>query len=131
MVGIVLVSHSPEIARGLLTLIDQLGGAQVPVGVAAGTPDGRLGTSADLVVEALSAADDGDGVVVIPDLGSAVMSVKVALEERDHEAGSGDVVLVDAPFVEGAVAAASLAGTGAGLAEVAAAAEQARHIPKV
>jgi len=124
-VGIVLVSHSPAMAAGLAELLSQLA-PDAPVAVAAGTDDGRLGTSPDAVVHALTVADRGDGVVVLPDLGSAVLSVRVALEDFDPER----FVLVDAPFVEGAVSATVTAGTGASLAEVVAAAAEARTVPK-
>jgi PTS hybrid protein len=125
MVGLVLVSHSKRLAEGLAELIAQLA-ADVTVIAAGGTDDGRIGTSPDAVTAALRAADSGDGVVVIPDLGSAVLSVRVALEEQDETRH----VLVDAPFVEGAVSAAVTAGTGATLDEVVAAAQEAREIPK-
>lgn len=125
MVGLVLVSHSRTLAAGLAELIAQLA-PDVRVVTAAGTDDGRIGTSPDAVAVALDAADSGDGVVVIPDLGSAVLSVRVALED----APSDTTVLVDAPFVEGAVSAAVTAGTGATLAEVVAAAQEAREIAK-
>lgn len=133
MVGIVLVSHSRQLAQGLVDLLGQLGGGDVRVRVAAGAPDGQLGTRAEDVAAAVLAADSGDGVVVLADLGSAVLSVKVALSDLDGAGapGADAVLLADAPFVEGAVAAASLAGTGADLAAVLAAAEQARHIGKV
>ena len=126
MVGIVLVSHSPRLAAGLTDLLAQLGTEDVPIVVAAGTSDGRLGTSPDLVEAAVLAADVGDGVVVIPDLGSAVLSVKVAMEHADP----ARVVIVDTPFVEGAVAAAVTASTGADLAAVVKSAREARDIPK-
>jgi PTS hybrid protein len=125
MVGLVLVSHSRTLAAGVVELLEQLA-PDVRVITAAGTDDGRIGTSPDAVAAALTAADSGDGVVVIPDLGSAVLSVRVALEDVDE----ARFVLVDAPFVEGAVSAAVTAGTGASLAEVTAAAAEAREIPK-
>ena len=125
MVGLVLVSHSATLASGLVELIAQLA-PDVTVVTAAGTDDGRIGTSPDAVAAALGSADSGDGVVVIPDLGSAVLSVRVALEDAPAE----KIVLVDAPFVEGAVSAAVTAGTGATLEEVVAAAQEAREIPK-
>jgi phosphoenolpyruvate---glycerone phosphotransferase subunit DhaM len=125
MVGLVLVSHSATLAAGLKELIAQLA-PDVTVVAAAGTDDGRIGTSPDAVTAALGEADTGDGVVVIPDLGSAVLSVRVALDD----APDPKTVLVDAPFVEGAVSAAVTAGTGATLDEVVAAAKEAREIPK-
>jgi phosphoenolpyruvate---glycerone phosphotransferase subunit DhaM len=126
VVGIVLVSHSPTLAAGLADLLSQIGSEEVPVVLAAGTAEGGLGTSPDLVSGALTEADRGDGVVVLPDLGSAVLSVKVALEDAD----GGRVVMVDAPFVEGAVAAAVTAASGGDLADVAAAARGARDVAK-
>lgn len=126
MVGIVLVSHSPQLAEGLADLLAQIGSRSVPIAVAAGTADGRLGTNPDRVAEALAEADQGDGAVLIPDLGSAVLSVKVALAAADLDRA----VVVDAPFVEGAVAAAVIAASGGDLAAVAAAAREARGIPK-
>jgi phosphoenolpyruvate---glycerone phosphotransferase subunit DhaM len=127
MVGIVLVSHSSRLVDGLAELLAQIGSAEVPIAVAGGTVDGGLGTSVDLVTSAIETADQGDGVVVIPDLGSAVLTVKSVLE-----AGGGrSVVLVDAPFVEGAVAAAVTAASGAKLDAVVRAAEEARHVAKL
>ena len=126
-VGIVLVSHSSTLASGLADLLAQIGSAAVRVRVAGGTEDGRLGTSADLVERAIGEAEDGDGVVVIPDLGSSVLTVKAVL----GDGYGGRTVLVDAPFVEGAVAAAVIAAAGGTLEEVAGAARQARDVPKL
>ena len=125
-VGIVLVSHSPKLAAGLADLLAQVASDGVPVAVAGGTSDGRLGTDPDRIREAVAEVDRGDGVVVIPDLGSAVLAVKSVLEFLD-----GEVVLVDAPFVEGAVSAAVIASTGAPLDAVADAARQARDVPNL
>ena len=127
MVGIVLVSHSRILVQGLQEMLAQIGSDEVPVALAGGTADGGLGTSVEQVEAAIGVADRGDGVVVIPDLGSAVLSVKSVLGGADH----GNVVLVDAPFVEGAVAAAVTAASGARLDEVAEAARQARDVPKL
>ena len=129
MVALVLVSHSPRLAEGVAELLSELGTDEVHVRLAAGTADGRLGTDPLAVEDAIRAADSGDGVVVLPDLGSAVLSVKVALDELAVGVRE-QVRLVDAPFVEGAVAAAVTAATGADLAAVATAAEQARTIAK-
>ena len=127
MVGIVLVSHSALLAEGLATLLEQIGSSEVPVAVAGGMVDGSTGTSSELVGAALAAADRGDGVVVIPDLGSAVLTVKTVLADGNTHGA----VLVDAPFVEGAVAAAVTAASGASVEEVAEAARQARDVPKL
>jgi PTS hybrid protein len=126
MVGIVLISHSTGLAAGAAELVGQIaGGARVvPAG---GTDDGALGTSTQLILEAIAKADQGAGVVLIPDLGSSVLSAKSVLAELDR----GDVRLADAPFVEGAVAAGVAASIGADLAAVARAAEEARDARKL
>jgi phosphoenolpyruvate---glycerone phosphotransferase subunit DhaM len=125
-VGIVLVSHSAKLAEGLAELLAQVASGDLPVAVSGGTSDGRLGTDPDRIRAAVAEVDRGDGVVVIPDLGSAVLAVKSVLEFLD-----GEVVLVDAPFVEGAVSAAVIASTGASLDAVAAAAKEARDVSKL
>ena len=127
MVGIVLVSHSAGLAEGLSELLAQIGSSEVPVAVAGGSAEGGIGTSVELVRAALGAADRGSGIVVIPDLGSSVLSVKTVLSD-DNEHGA---VLVDAPFVEGAVAAAVTAASGGTVDDVAEAARQARDVPKL
>ena len=127
MVGIVLVSHSLELARGLAELTTQVAGSEVRVEPAGGAPGGSLGTSSDSVREAIARADRGQGVVVLADLGSAVLTVRHVLEGRPN----GHIRLVDAPFVEGAVAAAVMSAAGQTLDEVAGAAEGARGARKL
>ncbi|HEX3199891.1 MAG TPA: dihydroxyacetone kinase [Propionibacteriaceae bacterium] len=102
--GIVVVSHSPELARAAVGLALQMVHGPAPrIEVAAGTADDRLGTDAAAVAEAVVAADDGEGVVVIMDLGSAVLSAELALELLS-EPGI-QTRLVPAAFVEGIFAA--------------------------
>jgi PTS hybrid protein len=125
-VGIVLVSHSPKLAEGLADMLAQIGSEDVTVAVAAGNPVGGMGTDPARVTAALGRADTGSGVVIIPDLGSSVLTVRAILDETTDDRK----ILVDAPFVEGAVAAAVTAASGAPLAEVAEAARQARDVPK-
>jgi PTS hybrid protein len=127
-VGIVLVSHSAELAAGAAYLAAQVSGGTVTIIAAGGTDEGDLGTSAAKVADGLRRADQGAGVVVLPDLGSAVLTVKAVLE--DH-IGKGTVLLADAPFVEGAVAATVTAAAGGDVKAVAAAAEEARHVRKL
>jgi PTS hybrid protein len=127
-VGIVLVSHSTEIAHGAARLAAQVSGGTVTIIAAGGTDDSDLGTSAAKVIRALALADNGAGVVVLPDLGSAVLTVRAVLSDGDHR---GTVLLVDAPFVEGAVAATVTAAAGGDIKAVAAAAEEARHARKL
>jgi len=126
-VGIVVVSHSAELARGLVELAGQMAGPDVPIEAAGGGPDGGLGTDEDRVREAIGRADRGAGVVVLADLGSSVLTVRHLLERR----ANGHVRLADAPVVEGAVTAAVTASAGAGLEDVLAAAEGARGAHKL
>lgn len=129
MIGIVLVSHSAALAEGLSDLVGQVSGEDVRVLPAGGSGDGGLGTDPDRIAAAIRAADTGSGVVVLVDIGSAVLSVKAILAGGDVD--GVDVRLADAPLVEGAVAASVLAATGADLAAVAAAAEEARDVAKL
>src|SRR5262249_20940237 len=125
MVGTVPISHSSGLADGTAELVGQIaGGARVVA--AGGTEDGRLGTSTQLILDAIAQADQGEGVLLIPDLGSSVLTARSVLAELDRDA----IVLADAPFVEGAVAAGVAASIGADLAAVARAAEEARDARK-
>jgi phosphoenolpyruvate---glycerone phosphotransferase subunit DhaM len=126
-VGIVLVSHSAELAAGLRLLVEQIGSDTVPLATAGGTDDGRIGTSYDLVLAAIRNADRGAGVVVLPDLGSSVLTARTVLEDHPRT----DVTIVDAPFVEGAVAAVVTAASGADLKTVVTAAKEARNVLKL
>ncbi|MGD9529446.1 phosphoenolpyruvate--protein phosphotransferase [Pseudonocardia sp.] len=119
-VGIVVVSHSRPLARAAVALAEEmLHGRQARIEVAAGLEDGSFGTDAVQIVDAVTRADAGAGVVVLMDLGSAVLSAELALDLMD-ESVRGRVVLCPAPLVEGLVVAAVAAGSGAGIAEVAA-----------
>ena len=131
-VGLVLVSHSREIADGVARLVGQVAGSQVAVRVAGGMPDGSLGTDGGEVLDALRAAADGDGggAVVLMDLGSSVLAVRAALGELEPTERER-IAVADAPFVEGAIAAGVTASTGAALDEVAAAAREARDVAKL
>jgi phosphoenolpyruvate---glycerone phosphotransferase subunit DhaM len=132
-VGIVLVSHSVRLAEGAADLAGQVSGGTVRVLAAGGTEDGELGTSAEKVARAVASADAGAGVLVLPDLGSAVLTVRAMLDEMGGLEGmpGARVVLADAPFVEGAVAATVTAAAGADLKAVATAAEEAWHARKL
>ncbi|MEH0542019.1 PTS fructose transporter subunit IIA [Streptomyces sp. B21-105] len=130
-VGVVLVSHSAEVAAAVAELARGLtgGGAAVPVAAAGGTEGGGLGTSAELISAAAASVDRGAGVAVLADLGSAVLTVKALLAEGDELPGTAR--LVDAPFVEGAVAAVVTAAAGGDLDAVEAAAADAYTYRKV
>ena len=132
MVGLVLVSHSASIAEGLGEMVAQVAGAEVPVATAGGTDDGRLGTSAPRIVAAIrSTLDAGaDGSVILLDLGSAALSLELALEEFDDDERAR-LRVSDAPLVEGAIIAAVQASAGASLDEVVEAAAGAASMPKM
>src|SRR5919204_6411509 len=121
MVGIVLISHSAELAQGLANLAAQVAGPEVAIEPAGGRPDGSLGTSSELVIRAIERANRGEGVVILGDLGSAFLTVRAVLEELD-----GHLRVVDAPLVEGAVPAAVMAAAGRSVEEVGPAPEEAR-----
>jgi dihydroxyacetone kinase phosphotransfer subunit len=119
MIGIVVVSHSEPLANAAVELASQMVAKDSPpIEVAAGNA-GELGTDATAIAAAIERADEasgGDGVLVLTDLGSAVMSSEMALEflENMH----GEVYLSRAPLVEGLVAATVQAAMGRSLAEV-------------
>ncbi|MFJ8894011.1 dihydroxyacetone kinase phosphoryl donor subunit DhaM [Leifsonia sp. NPDC102414] len=123
-VGIVFVSHSVQLADGAVALAGQMA-PSVRLLAAGGTDDDGIGTSFAKVNAAVGEADGGAGVVVISDLGSALLTAETVLEFLSDEQRAA-VAVIDVPFVEGGVAAAVAAESGAGLAEVVAAAEGAR-----
>ena len=123
-VGVVFVSHSARIAEGLVDLARQMAPSAALV-AAGGTDDGRIGTSFDLVSAGIGEADSGAGVVVLCDLGSAILTAETALDFLDDDTRAR-VRIVDAPLVEGGVAAAVSAESGDDLERVVAAAESAR-----
>lgn len=108
-VRLVVVSHSEKIADGAVELAAQMA-PDVQILAAGGTTDGRIGTSLEKVMEALDKAAGGDGTVVLADLGSAVMTAESAIEFAE---GTGSILLADAPVIEGLVAAAVAAQSGA------------------
>ncbi|MGH3881501.1 MAG: dihydroxyacetone kinase phosphoryl donor subunit DhaM, partial [Actinophytocola sp.] len=120
-VGLVVVSHSARLAEGVVEVAAQMA-PDVAVVAAGGTADGGIGTDFDAVDAAVDRAEDGAGVVVLYDLGSARMVAELVLESL---ADPDSALLVDAPLVEGTVAAAVAAQGGSALGEVAAAARSA------
>ena len=126
MVGIVIVSHSRQIASGAVELAGQMAGPEVRIEAAGGDVDGGLGTDGARVREAIDAAESGDGVVILGDLGSAILTVRAVLD-----GDSATARLADAPLIEGAVAAAVAASAGMDLEFVVGAAEEARGHSKL
>ncbi len=132
MVGIVIVSHSAKLAEGVLELARQMGGEDVALAATGGIddPDDPIGTDAFAIKEAIEAVWSDDGVLVLMDLGSAVMNAETALDFLEPPADASAVLLCEAALVEGAVAAVASARIGASLSEVADEARSGLH-PKV
>jgi PTS hybrid protein len=129
-VGLVIVSHSSRLAEGVAELAGQMAQGKVAIAVAGGTLEGGLGTSVDKIVSALHEVDGPEGILVLLDLGSAVMATEMAVEAF-AQASQHPVVISPAPLVEGAVIAAVEASIGNSLQEVAEAAASAYTLPKV
>ncbi len=104
-VGLVIVSHSAQLAAGVAELAGQMTQGKTPIAVAGGAGEGILGTSVETILAAIQSVDGPDGVLVLLDLGSAILSTEMALEMLDNEQRK-HVVLSSAPLVEGAIAAA-------------------------
>jgi PTS hybrid protein len=131
LVGLILVSHSGTLVDGLRDMVAQVAGPDVPIETAGGTEDGRLGTSAPRISEAIRSVLDRVGsAVVLLDLGSAALSLELALEDLSA-ADRERVHISEAPLVEGAVLAAVQASVGASIEEVVAAAESAATMAKM
>ncbi len=128
MVGLVLVSHSPQIAEGTAELVRQMAG-EVEVAAVGGDADGGFGTDPERIKAAIENLD-ADGALVFMDLGSAVLSAETVLEMLSSE-DREKVRLVDAPFVEGAFAAGVIASTGSDAEECVEAAMEARTESKL
>jgi phosphoenolpyruvate---glycerone phosphotransferase subunit DhaM len=126
-VGLVVVSHSSRIAEGTAELAGQMAGPDVRIIPAGGMEDGTIGTDAARIAVAIGEADTGSGVVVLADLGSAVLATRTALELLGNP---DNVRLSRGPIVEGAIIAAVQASTGSSLDEVLEAAEGAASLPK-
>jgi dihydroxyacetone kinase DhaKLM complex PTS-EIIA-like component DhaM len=111
-------------------LVAQVAGPEVPIEAVGGGPDGSLGTDGRRVLDALRRASSGSGAIVLMDLGSSVLSVRAALAELGEDEQRG-LDVVDAPLVEGAIAAGVAASTGADRQSVAVAAAGARDVRKL
>ena len=133
-VGIVVVSHSAEVADATVKLVVRL--ANLPGGgprlvAAGGMEDGSIGTDATRIGDALAAADAGAGVVVLADLGSAVLATLTAVEELIEPTLAERVRISRGPLVEGTFVAAVQASAGDGLEGVLAAADDAASMDKL
>lgn len=126
-VGIVLISHSFDLVKGLRELVSQVQ-PHVPIAIAGGTDDGGIGTNSAKIKAAIEEVASEAGVVVLFDLGSALINAELAVQELE---GKADVRIVDAPLVEGAYAAVIESGCGGSLDEVSAVARESRNTDKM
>ncbi len=122
-VGIVIVSHSPDVARGAAAMVRQMVGEEVPCAFTGGNPAGELGTDPLKIRDAIESVWSEAGVAVFVDLGGAEMNAEMAVEMLDAARGE-KVRICNAPVVEGAVIAASEAAGGSTLEQVCATAEE-------
>ena len=130
MVGIVIVSHSLKVAEGIREMALQMANPDQKIIAAGGTDAGGIGTDAVKILNAINEADDGDGVVLLVDLGSAVLSAEVALEMLE-EIVRERVRIADTPILEGSISAVVEASIGSPLEAVVATAEEAKEINKL
>ena len=126
MVGIVIVSHSPKLAEGVVEIATMMA-ADAPIAAAGGLEEGGFGTSFERIVEAVQDVDQGDGVAILMDMGSAVMTAEMVCEALDDT----KIRLLDAPLVEGAVLAAVESQMGTSLDDLAAKIGEAREVRKL
>ena len=124
-VSIVIVSHSPEVARGTADMVREMVGDEVRVAHCGGNPEGGLGTDVAAIQAAIRSVQGPKGVAMLVDLGGAETNSEMAIELMAAELGDS-VVICNAPIVEGAVMAATEAAGGGTLAAVRTTAEEFR-----
>jgi phosphocarrier protein FPr len=131
MVGIVIVSHSRKLADSVKELVEQMVKGKVKIEAVGGTSKDPnvLGTDPIMIRDAIERAYD-NGVVIIGDFGSSILSARTAIGLLSNDI-RGNVVIADAPLVEGAFAAAVSASVGSPLTEVKKAAEEAKKLEKL
>jgi phosphoenolpyruvate---glycerone phosphotransferase subunit DhaM len=122
-VGIVIVSHSPDVAKGAADMVRQMVGTNVPLAWCGGNPSGGLGTSVEAIVKSLDLAWSDAGVVIMVDMGGAETNSEMAIE-MVPEKRRPKIVVCNGPIVEGAVMAATESSSGATLDRVRRAAEE-------
>lgn len=126
MVGIVIVSHSEKAAQGVAELCRQMA-PEVPIAPAGGLPGGEIGTDFQRIYEAVEAVRSPDGVAIFFDMGSALMTTEMVMEQFEDVT----IRLSDAPILEGAIAGAVTASLGMDLEAVLEEAHQAVALPKL
>ncbi|MBC8035672.1 MAG: PTS-dependent dihydroxyacetone kinase phosphotransferase subunit DhaM [Rhizobiales bacterium] len=122
-VGIVIVSHSPDVAKGAADMVRQMVGNDVPLGFCGGNPEGGLGTSVEKILTAIEQGWSDKGVAILVDLGGAETNSEMAVEMLPPDK-QAKIVICNAPIVEGAIMAATEAWGGASLEDVKRTAEE-------
>ncbi|MBQ7219858.1 MAG: PTS-dependent dihydroxyacetone kinase phosphotransferase subunit DhaM [Synergistaceae bacterium] len=131
MVGIVIVSHSWKIAEGVRDLAREMAQNFTGLLCAGGLGDGSIGTDAQRIADAILEADSGDGVVIMADIGSSIMSAESAIELLEEDGHEVNAVIADAPIVEGSICAVVEAAGGGDLDSVLKSAEESREASKL
>ena len=128
MVGVLIVSHRKKAAEGIYELAVQMAGKDLRVVAVGGMEDGSIGTDALRIKEGIEQANGGEGVVLLADLGSGILSSQMAIDLLEEDI---PVQIADAPILEGAISAAVQAAIGGNLKEVIEAAELAKQVSKL
>ena len=128
MVGGLIVSPSKKAAEGIYELAVQMAGKDHRVVAVGGMEDGSIGTDALRIKEGIEQANGGEGVVLLADLGSGILSSQMAIDLLEEDI---PVQIADAPILEGAISAAVQAAIGGNLKEVIEAAELAKQVSKL
>lgn len=113
MVGIVIVSHSNKLAQGVMELAKMMA-SDALVAAAGGLEDGSFGTSYEKINAAINSVYTDDGVVILMDMGSAVMTTEMVIENMPNK----KIQMIDCPLVEGAVVAAIASSSNQSMGEV-------------
>lgn len=114
MVGIVVVSHSAQVAEGAKALAMQMA-PDAPIAAAGGLPDGNIGTDYERILNGIESVMSDDGVIMLVDLGSAIMASEMAIEDCSDP---DKVKIIDAPVVEGTIFSAIESSIGSGMAHI-------------
>ena len=125
MVGIVIVSHSQKLAEGVVE-VSKMMAENAPIIAAGGLEDGELGTSYEKIFAAIEEVYSADGVIILSDMGSAILTTEMVLEDLDKP----NVKMFDCPLVEGAVLAAVESAGGKTLEEISQRIEETRTTKK-
>lgn len=130
MIGLVIISHSNKISQGVVELCYEMAGKDLKIISAGGTSDGRIGTDPILIKESIEKAYDGDGVGILVDIGSSIMSSELAIEMLDDKIRE-KVFILDTPIVEGSIAVSVQASISNDIDEIKRVAEEVRNMKKI